>query len=320
MAGPATVATAGFDLDDPGLRQAATDWYGWLLSERRLAEHTLAAYARDLNAFLVFTGEHVGGGLNLDRLASLESADFRAWLSRRTMSGLAKSSTARALSAVRSFYRFLDRRGLAHNAAIGTLRTPKQDRTVPKPLSASEAAGLIDRTQTAHPEAWIACRDTAVLLLLYGCGLRIAEALGLVRGEAPAGDTLIVRGKGGKERLVPVLPVVREAVDAYLAACPYALGEDEPLFVGARGGRLNPRLVQRLVQRLRGLLGLPETATPHALRHSFATHLLSSGGSLREIQELLGHASLSTTQRYTAVDAEQMLRIYDDAHPRAGKD
>lgn len=319
MAGPAPVETAGFDLDDPGLQQAATDWYGWMRSERRLADHTLEAYVRDLNRFFDFIAEHVGSGLTLDRLAGLRAADFRAWLSHRTVKGLAKSSTARALSAVRSFYRFLDRRGLAHNAAIGTVRTPKQNRSVPKPLSVDEAAGLIDRTQSAHPEAWIALRDTAILLLLYGCGLRIAEALGLDRGGAPAGDTLIVRGKGGKERLVPVLPVVREAIGAYLAASPYELGDDEPLFVGAKGGRLNPRLVQRLVQRLRALLGLPETATPHALRHSFATHLLAGGGDLREIQELLGHASLSTTQRYTAVDAAQMLKVYDGAHPRAGK-
>ena len=320
MAGPAPVAAAAFDLDDPGLRKAATDWYGWLLTERRLADHTLDAYVRDLNAFFVFISEHTGGAPTLHGLAGLRGADFRAWLSHRTVKGRAKSSTARALSAVRGFYRFLDRRGLAHNAAICTVRTPKQDHAVPKPLSVDEAAGLIDRTRSAHPETWIALRDTAVLLLLYGCGLRIAEALGLCRAEAPAGDTLRVRGKGGKERLVPVLPVVREAIGAYLAACPYELGDDEPLFVGAKGGRLNPRLVQRLVQRLRALLGLPETATPHALRHSFATHLLGGGGDLREIQELLGHASLSTTQRYTAVDAAQMLKVYDGAHPRAAKD
>ena len=316
MAGPAGIEIS---LEDPRLQQAAADWYVWLKSERRVAELTLEAYLRDLDAFLSFAAEHAGTPPTLTTLAAMRTADFRAWLAQRTMAGLAKSSTARALSAVRSFYRFLDRRGLAHNAAIGTVRTPKQDHTVPKPLSPAEAAGLIERTPASHPEQWIALRDTAVLLLLYGCGLRIAEALGLDRGEAPAGDTLVVRGKGGKERLVPVLAVVREAIGAYLAACPYELGEDEPLFVGAKGGRLNPRLVQKLVQRLRALLDLPETATPHALRHSFATHLLSDGGDLREIQELLGHASLSTTQRYTAVDASQMMKVYEGAHPRAGK-
>lgn len=316
MAGP-----AGLDLplDDPPLRQAATAWYDWLKSERRLAELSLDAYVRDIAAFLAFVAEHAGAPPTLALLADLRATDFRAWLARRAMSGMAKSSTARALSAVRGFFRFLDRRGLAHNAVIGTIRTPKLPHAVPKPLSIAEAAGLIERTPASHPEAWIALRDTAVLLLLYGCGLRIAEALGLDRRQAPTGDSLIVRGKGGRERLVPVLAVVRKAIDAYLAACPYELDEDEPLFVGAKGGRLNPRLVQKLVQRLRTLLDLPETATPHALRHSFATHLLSDGGGLREIQELLGHASLSTTQRYTAVDAGQMMKVYEGAHPRAGK-
>ncbi len=316
MAGPAAVI---FEFDDAALHQAATDWYGWIRSERRLADHTLEAYVRDLLGFIDFISGHVGDTPTLKNFADLKAADFRAWLARRAMGGLAKSSTARALSAVRSFYRFLDRRDLAHNAAIGTVRTPKQDHAVPKPLTTGEAASLIGHASASHPEPWISLRDTAVLLLLYGSGLRIAEALDLDRGQAPMGDTLIVRGKGGKERLVPVLPVVREAIDAYLAASPYELGEDEPLFVGAKGGRLNPRLVQKLVQRLRGLLDLPDTATPHALRHSFATHLLSDGGDLREIQELLGHASLSTTQRYTAVDASQMMKVYEGAHPRAGK-
>jgi integrase/recombinase XerC len=219
---------------------------------------------------------------------------------------------------LRGFFRFLDRCGFAKNAALAAVRTPKLPRSVPKPLSAEDARLALERIVALAEAPWIGQRDLAILTLLYGCGLRLSEALGLMRGEAPLEPGMLsITGKGRKTRLVPVLPAVSEAVAAYLALCPHRLAAKGPLFVGVRGGPLNPRLVQRQMQRLRALLGLPETATPHALRHSFATHLLAGGGDLRSIQELLGHASLSTTQRYTAVDAERLLAVYERAHPRA---
>jgi len=304
-------------LTDPGLEAALDAWRAWLEHERRAAGHTIEGYRRDIDGFLAFVAEHRGGRVTLAVLADLRTSDFRAWLARRGAEGLKRSSTARALSAVRGLFRFLDRRGLVHNAAAAALRTPRQDRAVPKPLSVADAARVLETAGGFTDEPWIAKRDAAVLLLLYGCGLRIDEALSLNRDEAPEGDRLVVHGKGRKERVVPVLPVVRAAVADYLKSCPFALEADGPLFVGARGGRLNARIVQGLMQRLRAALGLPESATPHALRHSFATHLLGGGGDLRTIQELLGHASLSTTQRYTAVDAEGLMEVYEKAHPRA---
>jgi integrase/recombinase XerC len=313
MARPASLIAA------PDAAQAAEDWYRWLVDEKRTAPLTLEAYRRDLSAFLAFVRDHVGAPPGLEALAGLRTADFRAWLASRAdpRDPYARTSTARALSAVRGFFRFLDKRGLAHNPAIGSVRTPKLPHAIPKPLTEAEAGDLLDLVATEARQPWVAARDLAVLTLLYGCGLRIAEAIGLNRRDAPAAETMVITGKGDKQRLVPVLPVVRQAIDAYLAVCPHPLGPDDPLFVGVRGGRLNARTVQALVQKLRGLLGLPESATPHALRHSFATHLLAGGGDLRAIQELLGHASLSTTQRYTDVNAEQLLKVYDRAHPRA---
>ncbi len=304
-------------LTDRALDEALDAWRAWLAHERRAAGHTIEGYQRDIDGFLGFVAEHRGGRVTLAVLGDLRTADFRAWLARRGAAGLKRSSTARALSAVRGFFRFLDRRGLAHNAAAAALRTPRQDRAVPKPLSVGDAARVLDQAGSFSDEPWIAKRDAAVLLLLYGCGLRIDEALSLNRDEAPMDDRLVVRGKGNKERVVPVLPVVRAAVADYLRSCPFALEAGGPLFLGARGGRLNARIVQGLMQTLRAALGLPESATPHALRHSFATHLLGGGGDLRTIQELLGHASLSTTQRYTAVDAEGLMEVYEKAHPRA---
>ena len=291
-------------------------WRRWLRSEKRVSSHTRAAYDIDLGAFLSFLASHLGGPVGLDDLRDLRSADFRAWLASRAMAGLEKSSTARALSVIRGFFRFLDRQDVLHNAAIGAVRGPRVPRSVPKALTTGEAEDALDGVAELASEPWIGARDTAVLTLLYGCGLRIGEALGLDRRIAPLGQTLTVTGKGDKTRLVPVLPAVRRAVDEYLARCPYRLDLDGPLFVGARGKRLNPRQIQGAVQRLRGWLGLPESATPHALRHSFATHLLAGGGDLRAIQELLGHASLSTTQRYTDVDAARLMDIHRAAHPR----
>jgi len=300
------------------LKSAIGDWQSWLLGERRASRHTLLAYGRDLTGFLEFLTGHLGALPSLAALEALAPADFRAYLAARAGTGIERGSNARALSTLRGFFRFLDRRGLAKNAALAAVRTPKLPRSVPKPLSPEDAGLALERIVELAEAPWLGRRDLAILTLLYGCGLRLSEALGLTRAEAPEKPGMLtITGKGRKTRVVPVLPAVSAAVGDYLALCPYRLAAKAPLFVGARGGPLNPRLVQRQMQRLRALLGLPETATPHALRHSFATHLLAGGGDLRTIQELLGHASLSTTQRYTAVDAERLLAVYDRAHPRA---
>lgn len=303
----------------PDLLAAVESWQDWLRSEKRASPHTLDAYTRDLDAFLAFLAGHLGGPPGLAELAALRPADFRAWLARRARQGLAKSSTARALSTVRGFFGWCARRGLAENPILATVRTPKLDRPVPKALTAADARDAVESVGELADEPWVAARDTAVLLLLYGAGLRISEALGLTAGAAPGPgqQALTVLGKGRKERRVPLLPAIPEAIAAYRVACPWPLPDEGPLFRARRGGALSPREVQRRVQLLRGALGLPESATPHALRHSFATHLLGAGGDLRAIQELLGHASLSTTQRYTAVDGRRLLEVYGGAHPRA---
>ena len=296
---------------------AVDDWRRWIAHERRASPHTLEAYSRDLAVFLGFLTEHLGHPPSQDDLATLSVADFRGFLARRAGDGIAHSSLARAMSTLRNFFRFLDRTGRVRNAAIGAVRTPKPRPPIPKPLSEVEALEVIEAAGSLSPTPWIARRDAALFTLLYGCGLRIDEALGLDRGEAPGSESMVITGKGNKQRMVPVLPIVIEAIAEYLAACPYQVPADGPLFLGARGKRLNPGVVQRLMRSLRGRLGLAATATPHALRHSFATHLLGAGGDLRTIQELLGHASLSTTQRYTAVDSERLIAVYRDAHPRA---
>jgi len=303
----------------PDLQAALRDWQIWLRDERRASPHTLLAYQGDLQHFLVFLTEHRGKPACLKDLSALTAGDFRAWLAARAAQGLERSSTARALSSLRGLYRWLTKRGLAENAALATLRTPKVRKAVPRALTAAEAGEVVDSVAELSPADWAGKRDCAVLLLLYGCGLRIGEALALTRGEAPkpGQESLLVTGKGNKQRMVPLLPVVGEAIADYLAACPFGGDAGAPLFRGARGGALGPRRVQEKMAALRSLLGLPEGATPHALRHSFATHLLAGGGDLRAIQELLGHASLSTTQRYTDVDVAGLLEVYDRAHPRA---
>lgn len=314
--GPAALPLARFAAS-PDLADAIQCWQCWLGDERRASPHTLAAYGGDLAAFLDFLVVHRGTLPGLAELDALSPADFRAYLAARSGNALQRSSIARALSVLRGFFRFLDRRGLVRNAALAAVRTPKLPRSVPKALSAEDADAVLADAQRA-PERWIGKRDAAIFFLLYGCGLRLGEALGLTRRSAPlAPGTLAVAGKGGKTRHVPVLPAVAEAVAAYVAHCPYRLAPEDALFVGARGGALHPRLVQRRMQALRAQLGLAEKATPHALRHSFATHLLEAGGDLRAIQELLGHASLTTTQRYTAIDATRLIAVYDKAHPRA---
>jgi integrase/recombinase XerC len=306
------------------LVSAQEAWRDWLKSERRLAGHTLIAYEHDVSNFLGFMTSYLGGPPTLEALAKLKPAEFRAWLAERARMGLARTSTARAFSSVRSFFRFLDKRGLARNASIGAIQTPKLPRSVPKALSEKDMDELLDTESVLERAAWIDLRDQAVLVLLYGAGLRIGEALGLTRGAVEgllkAGhDTIQITGKGNKARLVPLLPQAIEAMKAYRDACPFmaALGPGDAFFLGARGGPLDPAIVQKRVREIRAALGLPDSVTPHALRHSFATHLLGAGGDLRTIQELLGHASLSTTQRYTDVDTERLNAVYRAAHPRA---
>ncbi|HYH20811.1 MAG TPA: tyrosine recombinase XerC [Azospirillum sp.] len=303
----------------PDVQDALQHWRRWLESERHVSPLTLEAYTGDVAVFLAFLTEHAGRPPSLNELGALGAEDFRAWLSRRAMEGLGASSRSRELAAVRNLFRWLDRTGRLHNAFVGIIRTPRVKRPMPRPLTELGAEQLLDAAGAEPDQPWIGARDRALFTLLYGCGLRISEALNLTRREAPLGDTLRVLGKGRKERDIPVLPAVAQAVRAYLDACPYDTGPDGPLFLGARGGRLNPAIAQRQMQHLRRLMGLPESATPHALRHSFATHLLADGGDLRAIQDLLGHASLSTTQRYTDVETEQLMSVYNGAHPRARK-
>jgi integrase/recombinase XerC len=306
----------------PDLAAEAQAWIAHLSGERRVSTHTAEAYARDLRQFLRFLTDHLGEPASLAALRELTGADLRAFLASRRRNEIGSRSLLRALAGIRSFARFLERQGKGKLGMFAAVRTPKLARGLPKPLSVASARDLaeVDSRAGETRPAWVLARDAAVLALLYGSGLRISEALGVKRGDAPiAGrDSLTVLGKGRKTRSVPVIRKVQEAIEAYLDLCPFTLPPDGPLFVGARGGPLSPRIIQLAVERMRGALGLPDTATPHALRHSFATHLLSRGGDLRTIQELLGHASLSTTQLYTAVDTARLLAAYNSAHPRAG--
>ena len=301
----------------PDLRAALEDWQRWLADERRTSDHTIDGYCRDIAGFLDFLADHLGEPPNLAALSDLRPADFRGWLAARLNAGISRSSIARAMSSLRNLFRFLDRTGRVHNQALAAVKAPKPPKSVPKALHAEDAVALLRRAAEAAPEPWVGARDVAILALLYGCGLRIDEALSLDQRDAPQGETMRITGKGNKERVVPVLPVVIDAVRSYRRICPFSTDGDRPLFYGARGARLNPGIVQRTMRSLRADLGLPDSATPHALRHSFATHLLAGGGDLRTIQELLGHASLSTTQRYTDVDAQKLIDVYDRAHPRA---
>jgi integrase/recombinase XerC len=299
---------------------ARAQWLEHLAQERRASPRTLEAYGHASARYIAFLEQHHGEQLTVMGLAGLAAADIRAWLA-HLRSGdhpLSPRSLSQALSAIRTFHRFLDSRLDAPNAAIALVRGPRVKPGAPRPVTEDQAHGLIaEPALDPDREDWEIARDQAVLTLLYGCGLRISEALSLTRADAPFPDTLRIVGKGSKMRLAPVLPVVREAVEAYLKAVPFALAPNDALFRAKRGGPLSPRHVQAMMQNLRSRLGLPDSATPHALRHSFATHLLGAGADLRSIQELLGHASLSTTQRYTEVDAAALLSAYSNAHPRA---
>ncbi|WP_369719952.1 tyrosine recombinase XerC [Bradyrhizobium sp. LLZ17] len=306
---------------DPSIAQEMARWLSHLGAERRLSPKTLEAYTRDLRQCLDFLSNHWGERVTLKRFAALEATDIRAFMAMRRADDIAGRSLMRALAGLRSFGRFLEREGKGKVGALSAIRAPKVAKTLPKPLPMASAKRLADADERAGEDrkTWVLVRDAAVMALLYGSGLRISEALGLKRREVPRpgeGDVLIVTGKGNKTRMVPVLQNVLELVAEYVAICPHPLPAEGPIFLGARGGPLSPRIIQLAMERLRGALGLPDSATPHALRHSFATHLLSRGGDLRAIQELLGHSSLSTTQIYTGIDSERLLEVYASAHPR----
>jgi integrase/recombinase XerC len=320
---PAGEAPETLDLvcADESLTLAMTQWLAHLRAERRLSPKTLEAYARDLRQCLRFLCDHWGERVSVARFAALEAADIRAFMAMRRADDIASRSLMRALAGLRSFGRFLEREGKGKVGALSAIRAPKIGKSLPKPLPMDSAKRLADADERAGEarETWVLARDAAVMALLYGSGLRISEALGLRRREVPRpgeGDVLVVTGKGNKTRMVPVLHNVLQLIDDYAGLCPYPLPADGPIFLGAKGGPLSPRIIQLAMERLRGALGLPDSATPHALRHSFATHLLSRGGDLRAIQELLGHSSLSTTQIYTGIDSERLLEVYAAAHPR----
>jgi len=323
MAKPAA-DTALFEMTsaDARLLAEALHWQAYLRAERRLSPKTQEAYARDLRQFLTFLADHWGEAVSLARFAALETTDVRAYMAARRADQIAGRSLMRALAGLRSFARFLEREGKGKVGALSAIRAPKIGKSLPKPIAVGAAKELTESDLRAgeNRDPWIWARDAAVMALLYGSGLRISEALGLKKRDVPEpgqGDVLTVIGKGNKTRMVPVLQNVLVLIQDYVAMCPHPLAPNEPIFVGARGGPLSPRIIQLTMARLRGALGLPDSATPHALRHSFATHLLSRGGDLRAIQELLGHASLSTTQIYTGIDTERLLEVYKTAHPRA---
>lgn len=301
----------------PAARAALEEWLATRSARDGATAHTLRAYGADLRRYLDFMARHRGGPEGLAALSSPSQADLRAFMAAERGRGVSARSLARTLSAVRGFHRWLsEREGIEATAALAA-RGPKYRRSLPRPLEAPDARAVIDSVGAEPAEPWVAARDAAVVTLLYGCGLRVSEALGLTGADLPLGEALLIRGKGGRERIVPVLPVARAAVERYAALCPFPPAPVAPIFRGVRGGPLGARQVARAMEAARHRLGLPASATPHALRHSFATHLLAAGGDLRAIQELLGHASLSTTQVYTGVDAARLMAAYEAAHPRA---
>lgn len=305
----------------PALNAIVEQWQGWLADVKISSQHTVISYKNDLSNFLIFMAGHLGGKVGLPELTALEQKDIRAWLASRVMTDVEKkyeaSSNARALSTIKNFFRYLEKQGKSKNAAILHIRAPKIKKSLPRALSEQQAQDAVKGIVSENAESWVNARDVALLLLIYGCGLRIGEALSLTYSDIPRGDSIVVTGKGNKQRKLPVLPIVKAAIEEYVAECPYKFTADSPLFWGLRGKALDAGIFQRQLRVLRGKLNLPETTTPHAFRHSFATHLLSAGGDLRSIQELLGHVSLSTTQRYTHVDKNRLMAAYKNAHPRA---
>jgi integrase/recombinase XerC len=301
----------------PQLTDALNGWLAQCAALNDAADHTMTAYRADVQGFLAFMQNHNGGAVGLGPIARITTGDMRAWMAHERGRGVGARSLARSLSAVKTFYRWLSEREGFEPTAVLTIRSPKFTKKLPRPLEETAARAMIDRVECQALEPWVAARDTAVVTVLYGLGLRISEALSLTAAQSPLPEVLRITGKGGKMRIVPVLPAARDAVAAYVRLCPHDLADGGPLFRGVRGGALNPRAIQKVMELSRLQLGLPATATPHAMRHSFATHLLTAGGDLRCIQELLGHASLSTTQAYTSVDAARLMEVYDAAHPRA---
>ncbi|MDG2403980.1 MAG: tyrosine recombinase XerC [Paracoccaceae bacterium] len=301
----------------PALRSALQSWLETQKALKGCAENTLTAYHGDVAGFIAFMSLHNGQTPGLGTLARISVTDMRGWMAQLRAQKISARSLARKLSAVKNFYVWLAAREGFEPTAVLSLRAPKFQAKLPRPLSEEAALAVVETVELQSQKSWVGARDVAVVMLLYGAGLRISEALGLRRAHAPLPLVLKIAGKGGKERLVPVIAAARDAVETYLRLCPHVNPPDSPLFLGVRGGALSPRLVQKAMQQTRMQLGLPSTATPHALRHSFATHLLSAGGDLRAIQELLGHSSLSTTQAYTAVDSARLLEVYENAHPKA---
>ncbi|MQY43060.1 tyrosine-type recombinase/integrase [Epibacterium sp. SM1969] len=301
----------------PACRDALQDWLDGLRALQGLSHSTELAYGGDVRDFLSFMANHFGGPQGLGALSQITTQDMRAWMAHARADGISARSLARKLSSVKAFYRWLAEREGFEPTAVLSARAPKFQKKLPRPLSEDAAKAMLDTVALQSETPWVAARDVAVVTLLYGCGLRISEALGLMGRDLPLPETLRILGKGQKERLVPVLPAARQAVESYLQLCPYPIEADQALFRGVRGGALAAGQIQKTVARTRAQLGLPATATPHALRHSFATHLLEAGGDLRAIQELLGHASLSTTQAYTAVDTAHLMDVYNRAHPKA---
>jgi len=300
----------------PALTYALATWLDHCRALGGAAENTVKAYQTDVLGFLAFMTRHHGAAQGLGPLSKITVSDMRAWMASERARGVGARSLARQLSAVKTFYRWLSEREGFEPTAVLSTRSPKFTKKLPRPLAEDAATAMIDTVEMQATDAWVAARDGAVVTLLYGCGLRISEALSLTGADVPLPQVMRITGKGGKERIVPVIDAARDAVASYLRLCPHPMEPNAPLFRGARGGPLNPRAIQKVMERSRMQLGLPATATPHAMRHSFATHLLTAGGDLRAIQELLGHASLSTTQAYTAVDTAHLIDVYNKAHPR----
>ena len=300
-------------------KEVIVSWSSWLENQRRFSPNTRIAYLHDLEVFLTFLSKHKGQLISLNDLKNITLTDFRSFITEIQMKGLSKSSTARTISTIRNFFRYLEQEFAITNSYVDRIKSPRTNYSLPKALNVSDAKKSLEASKTLSKIRWVGARDSALIHLLYGCGLRISEALQMNGDIVPFSETITITGKGSKERLVPVLPSVRDAVENYRAICPFQIKYETPLFYGVRGKRLNPAVVQRMMRSLQTALGLPSTATPHALRHSFGTHLLINGGDLRTIQELLGHSSLSTTQRYTDVDTAHLLEVHQKAHPRAQK-